>query len=557
MKTTGILLLVLLGMLVLPAGAWYGASENLGPSSDYTYAVATGDLDKDGNVDIVTGDFSGQNVIYFGDGDGTFDTRQSPLGPGNDLTEVILVFDANNDTWLDIAVGNWQQQNVLYMNDGDGTFDTVSYNFGTGTDQTFALAYGDTNGDTLPDLAVGNIGQQNYVYLHDGVGNPYDTLPVPFGMPPNYDDTWDLVFADMNRDTILDLVVANHQQPNFVYLGDGDGTFDTTSFQFGIGTQFHHALAVGDLNGDTILDVVEGNYNGQNRAYLGDGTGNVTESYNFGLTGDDKTQGAALADFNGDGRLDILFVNGGDEPQLNHIYYGNGDGTFGAMRTLAHEDTSWDTKVADFNNDGRADIVVANVGQDYVYLDQDTGVEDIATLFNSNTFFVAGDTAYCTDVLGSAKIAFGLAQGGASQNPEGRTDLFLTQTEHDTGNLIPVGGPAVNPLATELDGYCGITYTYLPTVSFSIHCEGQTIFLDLTQYPAEDICIVYVGKQNNRNVMIVWGYGWEGTYAGSVFIGDPANWTTYLGYHLFMLRWYDLNADGLVQSSEIVVEKAT
>ena len=177
------------------------------------------------------------------------------------------------------------------------------------------------------------------------------------------------------------------------------------------------------------------------------------------------------------------------------------------------------------------------------------------SLFYSTSFFVAGDRAYCTDVLGSAKIAFGLAKGGAYENPEGRTDIILTSAEHDNGNLMPVGGPAVNPVATEFDEYMGITYTHIENSYFAIHCEGYTIALDVANtYPYEDICIVYVGQENSRNVLQVWGYGWRGTYAGSVFMGNPQNWQVYSNCHMLMLRWRDFNGDGLVQVNEISVE---
>jgi C1A family cysteine protease len=176
-------------------------------------------------------------------------------------------------------------------------------------------------------------------------------------------------------------------------------------------------------------------------------------------------------------------------------------------------------------------------------------------LFSTNSFFVVGDTAYCTDVLGTGKISYGLAVGGLTENPEGRTDLIITQTEHDTGNLIIVGGPAVSPIADEFDGILGITYNYNPGVQFDIFCEGETIHLNLTQYPAQDICVVYLGVDNGRNVMVIWGYGWEGTYAGSVLVGNPNFWTTYQNNHLMLVRWVDGNSDGLVQSGEITVEK--
>ncbi|KYK36955.1 MAG: hypothetical protein AYK19_07920 [Theionarchaea archaeon DG-70-1] len=64
--------------------------------------------------------------------------------------------------------------------------------------------------------------------------------------------------------------------------------------------------------------------------------------------------------------------------------------------------------------------------------------------------------------------------------------MLLTQTEHDTGNLIPVGGPAINPVADEFDSIFGITFTYNAGISFEISCEGHSIYLDLAQYPSEE-----------------------------------------------------------------------
>jgi hypothetical protein len=182
------------------------------------------------------------------------------------------------------------------------------------------------------------------------------------------------------------------------------------------------------------------------------------------------------------------------------------------------------------------------------------GFSSLGTLFNTYTFFVAGDAAYCTDVLGAAKISYGLALGGVSENPEGRTETFLTPSEHDTGNLIPVGGPAVSPIADEFDSIFDITYNYNPGVSFEIFCEGESIFLDLTHCPDEDTCIVYLGVHNSRNIMLVWGFDWRGTYAGSVLIGDTATWGVYPDAHMFLLRWIDSNGDLIPQIPEIIVE---
>jgi hypothetical protein len=182
--------------------------------------------------------------------------------------------------------------------------------------------------------------------------------------------------------------------------------------------------------------------------------------------------------------------------------------------------------------------------------------ENLATYFATSTFMVAGDNAYCTDVLGSAKVAYGLSDGGVTENPEGRTDVILTTTEHDTGNLIPVGGPAINPVADEFDTVFGITYTYVAGTSFTIFADGYSLNLNLANFPQRDICLVYLGEDSGRTVMLVWGYGWRGTYAGSAFIGNPDNWAAYTGAHMLMLRWIDSNGDLLVQMGEITVEQS-
>ena len=178
----------------------------------------------------------------------------------------------------------------------------------------------------------------------------------------------------------------------------------------------------------------------------------------------------------------------------------------------------------------------------------------MAVNFDTNTFLIAGNNAYCTDVLGSARIAFGLARGGSTQNPEGRTDTLLTQDEFDTGNLIPVGGPAINQVTDQFNFAFGVEYTYIPGTSFDIQVLGQTMTLDLNKYPHEDICLVYLRELNGRNILLVWGYGWQGTYAGSTFMGDPGNWQTYHDDNMLMLRWTDADGDGLVQVDEITVE---
>ena len=183
------------------------------------------------------------------------------------------------------------------------------------------------------------------------------------------------------------------------------------------------------------------------------------------------------------------------------------------------------------------------------------GLTDIPSLFDSDNVHVVGDTAYCTDVLGTANLSwiFGFH---SVEIPEGRTDRILPYEEYERGNLLLTGGPAVNPLAEEFDQYFNVSYDYQPGLYFQIMSDGQSLRLNLSEYPHKDICIIHLGHHNNRNVLIIWGYGWQGTYAGTLFMTYPSYWNIFSNYHMLLLEWEDQNWDGLVQIDEILVGHA-
>lgn len=180
--------------------------------------------------------------------------------------------------------------------------------------------------------------------------------------------------------------------------------------------------------------------------------------------------------------------------------------------------------------------------------------KNMKELFGGDSFHVVGNSAYCTDVLGTANLSwvYGLH---FMQRPEGRTDTILGYIDHETGNLVITGGPAINPLASEFDTRFGISYTYTSTY-FSISSDGYSLGLNLNDYPHKDIAIIHLGRENSRNILLVWGYGWQGTYAGTVILSDPSFWTVYADYHMVLLEWVDSNGDGLVQRSEITIRYA-
>jgi hypothetical protein len=198
-------------------------------------AVATADLNGDGNGDlVVVNDYGATNAylsVALGNGDGTFRVPVNYPIAGN-LSVAAVIDDVNNDGKLDIvAVSDTQQISVLLGN-GDGTFQAAQ-SFGapalpgyTSTANTpiLGLITADVNGDGKKDI----ICSDGAVLLGSGNGMftavatpafPYSTAS-PGGFGPQ------MASGDINNDGKVDLVVDTGPTIS-TYLGNGNGTFTT------------------------------------------------------------------------------------------------------------------------------------------------------------------------------------------------------------------------------------------------------------------------------------------------------------------------------------------
>ena len=175
----------------------------------------------------------------------------------------------------------------------------------------------------------------------------------------------DFVVGDFNRDGKLDLV-GGDCCITYVFLGNGDGTFQpTTTYQDVGGID----LQVGDFNGDGILDLaIEGGAeNFPISVALGNGDGKfqppVTITNADGGCGFGQTM--LVSDFNGDGNLDIAFCTA----TSIGILLGNGNGTFQSPTYYDVSSSSFTIAAGDFNSDGKTDLIVSsNVDSDQFWI---------------------------------------------------------------------------------------------------------------------------------------------------------------------------------------------
>ncbi|MCI0587851.1 MAG: FG-GAP-like repeat-containing protein, partial [Planctomycetes bacterium] len=141
----------LLGLASLAPAQRFGFTHQMLPAeSDYTPAVALGDVDGDGDLDAFVGN-SGQNRLYLNGGTGVFtDVTATNLPALFDSTTAVALGDVDGDGDLDAFIGNPGifpapgGQNRLYLNGGTGVFtDVTATNLPSLLDYTTAVALGD------------------------------------------------------------------------------------------------------------------------------------------------------------------------------------------------------------------------------------------------------------------------------------------------------------------------------------------------------------------------------------------------------------------------------
>lgn len=168
-------------------------------------SLATGDLDGDGIVDLVS-TYLKTVSVHLGSGDGTFgDGVQSDLPSVSQGTESVDTADLNGDGILDLVTANgWRSSSVsVLLGLGDGTF-SEPQDFSSG-DGPHSVAIGDFDSDGIIDIASANR-DSNDVSILLGIGDGTFSPEQRFnaGIAP-----WSLRTGDYNSDGLADLAIAN------------------------------------------------------------------------------------------------------------------------------------------------------------------------------------------------------------------------------------------------------------------------------------------------------------------------------------------------------------
>ncbi len=348
------------------AGRFTLGTGRLVADGEYTWGLAVGDLDRDGDLDYVTANLSQTGALYarinLNDGTGRF--RLSGGGLGGCVASLALA-DVDRDGDPDIIVGRGINgtgaQTRLFLNDGRANFtDATAGRMPSDCAYTTAVVATDVNGDGHVDLVLAAFGGQDRLFRNDGAGFFSDVTAAT--MPPDRELTMACVAVDCDGDAAPDIVRGGFRQPNSVYLNDGRGHFATLApsrlpFELDFGGQ----PAIGDVDGDGEVDIVvpvdESGQALQGRL-LRQAAGQFMDATAGRLKADGiQTRAAALGDVDADGDLDLVLA------QLrtpSKLYRNDGRGVF-AYDSGAMPPEGGETAVAfeDLDGDGDRDLLFA------------------------------------------------------------------------------------------------------------------------------------------------------------------------------------------------------
>lgn len=303
-------------------------------------------------------------------------------------------YDNDGDDDLFVTDSEEGRSSILYRNDGNFTFTdvTAAAGVGGGNDPLSIVAdaiWFDFDNDGWRDLLVARFGTP-LLYRNQGNGT-FKDVSAASGMTA-FANTIAVVAFDFDRDSRLDLLFGNYFPPeNLIELKTphvlpndldnavngggvtlwrnlGGGRFEEVTKKAGLANARGWTLDVGhgDFDDDGHQDVyLAGDY-GTDRVYFNNGDGTFTDTTEKSIGFDTrKGMNVDVGDYDNDGRFDVYVTNITDEymKECNMLWHNNGDRTFtDVSRETATCDSlwGWSAKFGDFDNDRLLDIFAVN-----------------------------------------------------------------------------------------------------------------------------------------------------------------------------------------------------
>ena len=343
----------------------------LSTTADGVLFISTADIDGDGDLDILYAARSkSESGWYENLGNGVISTTPNIISTESELVITVEAADLDRDGDLDIVTASLRDDTIAWhKNLGGGNFEPRNI-ISTAADTATSVTTADLDGDGDLDIISGSFGTRNIVsgQFLDGEVTWYENLGNSSFSDGNVialaDGLRVVETADIDGDGDFDILSASFYDDKIAWYENlGDGSFGKQSIiATGSGA---FAIITADIDNDGKLDAVYAFRNDDTIAWsknLGNGS---FGPQNIISTTADEAFSLKTADIDLDGDLDLFAASFADD---TFAWYENlGDGSFGTENIISTtaDGAAW-MSVADLDDDGDLDLVTASYEADTI-----------------------------------------------------------------------------------------------------------------------------------------------------------------------------------------------
>ncbi|MDZ4783459.1 MAG: FG-GAP-like repeat-containing protein, partial [Planctomycetia bacterium] len=328
------------------AGRFSDSGLRLG--NEVSIDVAPGDIDNDGDTDLLVATLGPRGVIAYRNDRGAFTVAWENLGlPG---TTAAKLADLDGDDDLDAVFAASAGSTSVWWNDGNGGFEESGQRFPLTDNIALALADFDRDGDLDALLGQGS-GLPSGLWFNDGQGQFADSgMRLPIG------EATRILTHDFDTDGDVDFVtdVPTTGDPSGYWSNEGASGFSFKPLPGVAG--YWRIEAIADIDNNGMVDVVAVGGSAVNVYRNTPGGWSISQQ----LFLKESIGRVEFGDFDGDSDLDMYFANGGANVGLPDRILRNNGGMFVDSGQTLSTAASRDVALADFDQDGDLDAFVAN-----------------------------------------------------------------------------------------------------------------------------------------------------------------------------------------------------